>query len=266
MWQGAGRQAAAGAGLGCARVGGCGGAKVSVLATGGRGAGAGLRMLPELAAAVQARAAGGIQGSHRKRAHINPPPPPPPQIRKNISLGWSQLAIARKLEPNLSYQFSIFSREQEHKQRAAGGGSGEQVRAAGGQRSALGCSAAAAARSWPAPSFGAARLCGDPPPGRPWRRADASSHPTVPRRMRHPPLAQLRHTRQAVDLVSYVEFQKNYRSLLQYHKAALEATRDFWRMIMRDRVPVRGARSSEGAPIALQRVSFVRAAIRVHGA
>jgi hypothetical protein len=38
--------------------------------------------------------------------------------------------------------------------------------------------------------------------------------------------------------VSYVEFQKNYRSLLEYHKAALEATRDFWRLIMRDAVPV----------------------------
>jgi hypothetical protein len=36
--------------------------------------------------------------------------------------------MARKLEPNLSYQFSIFSREQEHKQKAAAGSSGEQVR------------------------------------------------------------------------------------------------------------------------------------------
>ena len=44
---------------------------------------------------------------------------------------------------------------------------------------------------------------------------------------------------QAVDLVSYVEFQKNYRSLMGYHKAALEATRDFWRLVMRDAVPVR---------------------------
>lgn len=44
---------------------------------------------------------------------------------------------------------------------------------------------------------------------------------------------------QAVDLVSYVEFQKNYRSLMEYHKAALEATRDFWRLVMRDSVPVR---------------------------
>lgn len=46
---------------------------------------------------------------------------------------------------------------------------------------------------------------------------------------------------QAVDLVSYVEFQKNYRSLLEYHKAALEATRDFWRLVMRETVPVRRA-------------------------
>jgi hypothetical protein len=49
-----------------------------------------------------------------------------------------------------------------------------------------------------------------------------------------------------VDLVSYVEFQKNYRSLLEYHKAALEATRDFWRLVMRDVVPVRTAGGAGG--------------------
>lgn len=41
--------------------------------------------------------------------------------------------------------------------------------------------------------------------------------------------------------MSYVEFQKNYRSLMEYHKAALEATRDLWRLVMRETVPVRGA-------------------------
>jgi hypothetical protein len=52
---------------------------------------------------------------------------------------------------------------------------------------------------------------------------------------------------QAVDLVSYVEFQKNYRSLLEYHKAALEAARDFWRLVMRDTVPVGRARAGSRA-------------------
>jgi hypothetical protein len=46
--------------------------------------------------------------------------------------------------------------------------------------------------------------------------------------------------------VSYVEFQKNYRSLLEYHKAALEATRDFWRLVMRDAVPVRAGAGAWG--------------------
>lgn len=48
-------------------------------------------------------------------------------MRKNNASGWAQLEMARKLEPNLSYQFSIFTREQEHKQKAAAGSSGEQV-------------------------------------------------------------------------------------------------------------------------------------------
>ena len=51
-----------------------------------------------------------------------------PQVRKNNASGWAQLEMARKLEPNLSYQFSIFTREQEHKQKAAAGSSGEQVK------------------------------------------------------------------------------------------------------------------------------------------
>ena len=64
-----------------------------------------------------------------ERAHTQGAPPTrAPQVRKNNASGWAQLAMARKLEPNLSYQFSIFTREQEHKQRSAAGGSGEQVR------------------------------------------------------------------------------------------------------------------------------------------
>lgn len=38
------------------------------------------------------------------------------------------------------------------------------------------------------------------------------------------------------DLVSYVEFQKNYKNLMQYHRAALVATRNFWAMLMHERI------------------------------
>lgn len=34
------------------------------------------------------------------------------EVRGNIQSGWLQLEAARKLSPNLSFQFSIFSREQ----------------------------------------------------------------------------------------------------------------------------------------------------------
>lgn len=46
-------------------------------------------------------------------------------VRHNAQAGWSHLEMAKKLEPNLSYQFSMFSRHQEHKQKSAGGGGGE---------------------------------------------------------------------------------------------------------------------------------------------
>ncbi len=36
----------------------------------------------------------------------------------------------------------------------------------------------------------------------------------------------------AVDLVSYVEFQRNYRLLLRAHKNALYATRHFWKQLL----------------------------------
>lgn len=48
------------------------------------------------------------------------------EVRHNNQNGWVQLEKARKLSPNLSFQFSIFTREQEHKQKAAAGSSGEQ--------------------------------------------------------------------------------------------------------------------------------------------
>lgn len=47
-----------------------------------------------------------------------------PQVRRNNQSGFGLLEKARRLGPNLSYQFSIFARGQEHKQRAAGGGEG----------------------------------------------------------------------------------------------------------------------------------------------
>jgi hypothetical protein len=76
--------------------------------------------------------AGCLRSKGRTKAltpHATPACPHPlVQVRKNNASGWAQLEAARKLEPNLSYQFSIFSREQEHKQKAAAGSSGEQVR------------------------------------------------------------------------------------------------------------------------------------------
>ena len=40
----------------------------------------------------------------------------------------------------------------------------------------------------------------------------------------------------AVDLVSYVEFQRNYRVLTGSHRAALLATRSFWQLMLRAEV------------------------------
>jgi len=45
-------------------------------------------------------------------------------VRHNIQSGWNHLDQATKLGPNLSYQFSMFSRKQEHKQQSGGGGGG----------------------------------------------------------------------------------------------------------------------------------------------
>ncbi len=51
------------------------------------------------------------------------------EVRGSNQNGWSHLEEARKLEPNFSFQFSIFTREQEHKQKSSGmgGGGGEAV-------------------------------------------------------------------------------------------------------------------------------------------
>jgi hypothetical protein len=46
-------------------------------------------------------------------------------VRHNIQSGWNHLELATGLGPNLSYQFSIFTRKQEHKQQSGGGGGGE---------------------------------------------------------------------------------------------------------------------------------------------
>lgn len=45
-------------------------------------------------------------------------------VRHNAQSGWNQLDQATSLGPNLSYQFSIFTRKQEHKQKSGGGGGG----------------------------------------------------------------------------------------------------------------------------------------------
>jgi PAS domain S-box-containing protein len=43
----------------------------------------------------------------------------------------------------------------------------------------------------------------------------------------------------SVDLVSYVEFQKNQRMLVRSHRAALLTTRDFWKLLMADNIEFR---------------------------
>ncbi|GIL79405.1 hypothetical protein Vretimale_18290 [Volvox reticuliferus] len=88
------------------------------------------------------------------------------ECRQQLQSGWTQLEEARRMPLNLSYRFSIFTREQEHKQKAAVSSSGES----------------------------------------------------------------------AADLVSYVEFQRNYRLIQSYHKAALLAMREFWRLLLYDAV------------------------------
>ncbi len=52
------------------------------------------------------------------------PAVPPPQ---EMSMGWAQLEAARKMFPNLSYKFSIFTWEQEHKQKSASASSGNNA-------------------------------------------------------------------------------------------------------------------------------------------
>jgi hypothetical protein len=44
----------------------------------------------------------------------------------------------------------------------------------------------------------------------------------------------------AMDLVSYVEFQNNYRALLQSHMSALKAIRGFWRELLKKDVSFNG--------------------------
>ncbi|KAG2487286.1 hypothetical protein HYH03_014127 [Edaphochlamys debaryana] len=88
------------------------------------------------------------------------------ECRQQLQSGWAQLEEARRMPLNLSYRFSIFTREQEHKQKAAVSSSGES----------------------------------------------------------------------AADLVSYVEFQRNWRLIQSYHKAALMAMREFWRLLLNQNV------------------------------
>ena len=47
------------------------------------------------------------------------------EVRHNHQSGWSHLEQAKKLNLNLSFQFSIFTRQQESKQQSAAGSSGE---------------------------------------------------------------------------------------------------------------------------------------------
>ncbi len=49
------------------------------------------------------------------------------ECRQQLQSGWAQLEEARRMPLNLSYRFSIFTREQEHKQKAAVSSSGESA-------------------------------------------------------------------------------------------------------------------------------------------
>lgn len=47
--------------------------------------------------------------------------------REQMQSGWAQLELARKMHPNLSYRFSLFTWEQEHKQKAATSSTGNNT-------------------------------------------------------------------------------------------------------------------------------------------
>ena len=47
--------------------------------------------------------------------------------RQQLTSGWNQLEEARKLHPNMSFRFSIFTWDQEHKQKAASSSSGNNT-------------------------------------------------------------------------------------------------------------------------------------------
>ncbi|PNH03659.1 Tiny macrocysts protein B [Tetrabaena socialis] len=88
-------------------------------------------------------------------------------VQGSYQSGYTQLQTAKKQSPGLLERFAIFSREQEHTQKASGANGG-----------------------------------GD----------------------------------SAVDLVAYVEFQRNHRLVVRAHREALIAMRSFWGLLLRNRV------------------------------
>ncbi|KXZ55666.1 hypothetical protein GPECTOR_2g1216 [Gonium pectorale] len=89
-------------------------------------------------------------------------------VQGSYQSGYTQLQTAKKQSPGLLERFAIFSREQEHAQKASGANNG------GGDS--------------------------------------------------------------AVDLVSYVEFQRNHRLVVRAHREALLAMRSFWALLLRTKV------------------------------
>ena len=49
------------------------------------------------------------------------------ECRHQHQSGWAMLDTARKMDLNLSFRFSIFTREQEHKQKSASGATGDNA-------------------------------------------------------------------------------------------------------------------------------------------
>ncbi|GLC40592.1 hypothetical protein PLESTM_001090800 [Pleodorina starrii] len=88
-------------------------------------------------------------------------------VQGSYQSGYTQLQTAKKQPLGLLQSFAIFSREQEHAQKASGANSGDTA---------------------------------------------------------------------AVDLVSYVEFQRNHRLVVRAHKEALMAIRSFWGLLLRSKI------------------------------
>lgn len=148
-------------------------------------------------------------------------------VRHNMQSGWNHLEHSKKLEPNLSYQFSIFTRIQEHKQKAGGGGTEgstdlvsyvefqKNYRFVLGIMPSLRClQTLAAAEVEMSPAAHGSK--------EQWSGLDIVC-----------PCKEAAHYDRMSEMLMYA-----CRSLLVYHKASLVANREFWRLLTRDTIPL----------------------------